>query len=108
VAAAAETLAAEETLVEVTPPAGACVVVVGDTHGQFHDVLRLLELAGCPSPERLFVWNGDYVDRGAWGVETLTLLLAWKVALPHCVTLLRGNHETSARGRVSLCRRAAG
>lgn len=101
VAAATEALSAEETLVALSPVKGASVVVVGDTHGQFHDVLRLLELAGSPTPERLFVWNGDYVDRGAWGVETLALLLAWKVALPHCVTLLRGNHETSVRGRAA-------
>jgi hypothetical protein len=35
------------------------------------------------------------VDRGAWGVETLALLLAWKVALPRHVLLLRGNHEST-------------
>ena len=55
------------------------VVVVGDVHGQLHDVLHLLELTGEPSDERFFVFNGDYVDRGAWGVETYLLLLSWKV-----------------------------
>ena len=38
---------------------------------------------------------GDFVDRGAWGVENLALLLAWKIALPRNVFLLRGNHATS-------------
>jgi hypothetical protein len=38
---------------------------------------------------------GDFVDRGAWGVETLAVLLAWKIALPRHVYLLRGNHESS-------------
>jgi serine/threonine-protein phosphatase 5 len=38
----------------------------------------------------VFIFNGDYVDRGAWGVETLLLLAAWKWALPHNVYLLRG------------------
>lgn len=42
----------------------------------------------------MFVFNGDYVDRGAWGLETFVLLLAWKVFLPHRVFLLRGNHES--------------
>ncbi|XP_074556436.1 serine/threonine-protein phosphatase 7 isoform X1 [Curcuma longa] len=70
------------------------VVVVGDVHGQLHDVLFLLEDAGFPAEDRLFVFNGDYVDRGAWGLETFVLLLAWKVFLPHRVFLLRGNHES--------------
>ncbi|XP_008799140.1 serine/threonine-protein phosphatase 7 [Phoenix dactylifera] len=70
------------------------VVVVGDVHGQLHDVIFLLEDAGFPSEDRFFVFNGDYVDRGAWGLETFVLLLAWKIFLPHRVFLLRGNHES--------------
>lgn len=70
------------------------VVVVGDVHGQLHDVLFLLKDAGFPCDNRFFVFNGDYVDRGAWGLETFLLLLAWKVFLPHRVFLLRGNHES--------------
>ncbi|XP_020268237.1 serine/threonine-protein phosphatase 7 isoform X2 [Asparagus officinalis] len=70
------------------------VVVVGDVHGQIHDVMFLLEDAGFPTEERMFVFNGDYVDRGAWGLETFVLLLAWKVFLPDRVFLLRGNHES--------------
>ncbi|KAF2312532.1 hypothetical protein GH714_034982 [Hevea brasiliensis] len=58
------------------------VVVVGDVHGQLHDLLFLLQDAGFPSDNRFFVFNGDYVDRGAW------------VFLPHRVYLLRGNHES--------------
>ena len=68
--------------------------VVGDTHGQFHDVLRLLSVAGRPSSSHLMVFNGDFIDRGAWGFEVLVLLAAWKVALPHRALLLRGNHES--------------
>ena len=50
-------------------------------------------MAGCPSEGQYFIFNGDFVDRGAWGIETLLLLLAWKLALPHRAFLLRGNHE---------------
>lgn len=57
------------------------VVVVGDLHGQLHDVVFLLHDAGLPSEKRFFVFNGDYVDRGAWGIETFMLLLAWKVCI---------------------------
>ncbi|KAK4261968.1 hypothetical protein QN277_027594 [Acacia crassicarpa] len=74
--------------------AASAVVVVGDVHGQLHDLLFLLRDAGYPSQNRLFVFNGDYVDRGAWGLETFLLLLAWKVFMPHNVYLLRGNHES--------------
>ncbi|KAK9164783.1 hypothetical protein Syun_005685 [Stephania yunnanensis] len=70
------------------------VVVVGDVHGQLHDLLFLLRDAGFPSQNRIFVFNGDYVDRGAWGLETFLLLLAWKVLMPNRVYLLRGNHES--------------
>ncbi|KAL2247161.1 serine/threonine-protein phosphatase 7 [Sesamum indicum] len=70
------------------------VVVVGDVHGQLHDVLFLLRDAGYPANDRFFVFNGDYVDRGAWGLEVFLLLLAWKVLMPNRVYLLRGNHES--------------
>lgn len=55
------------------------VVVVGDIHGQFHDLLYLLENAGFPSENQFYVFNGNYVDKGAWGLEVFLLLLAWKV-----------------------------
>ncbi|KAL6226871.1 hypothetical protein ACLB2K_000831 [Fragaria x ananassa] len=70
------------------------IVVVGDVHGQLHDVLFLLKDSGYPLENRIFVFNGDYVDRGAWGLETLLILLAWKVLMPKSVYLLRGNHES--------------
>lgn len=55
------------------------VVVVGDLHGQLHDLLFLLKDAGFPCQNRFYVFNGDYVDRGAWGLETFLVLLSWKV-----------------------------
>ncbi|XP_058185345.1 serine/threonine-protein phosphatase 7 long form homolog [Rhododendron vialii] len=70
------------------------VVVVGDIHGQLHDLIFLLRDAGFPADNKVFVFNGDYVDRGAWGLETFLLLLAWKVSMPHKVYLLRGYHES--------------
>jgi serine/threonine-protein phosphatase 5 len=65
IVAATKAVAADEALVKVTPPAGARCTVVGDTHGQLHDVLRLFCLAGWPSADSLFVLNGDFVDRRA-------------------------------------------
>ncbi|KAG0567280.1 hypothetical protein M758_7G154900 [Ceratodon purpureus] len=92
--AAHKLLHKEPNCVEVPVDPSCKAVLVGDVHGQFHDVLHLLEIAGPPSANRLFVFNGDYVDRGAWGFETYFYLLAWKLLLPHRVFLLRGNHET--------------
>ncbi|CAN6245668.1 unnamed protein product [Urochloa humidicola] len=84
----------EPNCVVVNPHPDQTVTVVGDVHGQLHDLLFLLQAAGLPSDKRMFVFNGDYVDRGAWGFETLIILLAWKVFLVDYVFLLRGNHET--------------
>ncbi|KAG2278264.1 hypothetical protein Bca52824_060819 [Brassica carinata] len=70
------------------------VVVVGDVHGQLHDLLFLLKDGGFPSQNQFYVFNGDYVDRGAWGLETFLVLLSWKVLMPDRVFLLRGNHES--------------
>jgi len=50
---------------------------------------------GEPSPDTHIIFNGDFVDRGAWGIETLALLAAWRLAAPQHVTLLRGNHESA-------------
>lgn len=92
---ASRELKREKTLLRVTTDEETreCVVV-GDTHGQYHDVLKLFEIAGKPEDGRLYVFNGDFVDRGAWGVELLFTLLAHKVRAPDRVVLLRGNHET--------------
>jgi len=73
--------------------------VVGDVHGQYYDLLRLLEYGGFP-PESNYLFLGDYVDRGRQSIETISLLLAYKVRYPENFFLLRGNHECSSINRI--------
>ena len=53
-----------------------------------HDACHPRE-APCSHPSRVACTPGDYVDRGAWGVETLALFLCLKLALPGQVAMLR-------------------
>lgn len=71
--------------------------IFGDTHGQFQDLAHILSdsVAGFPSKKNIFLFNGDFVDRGAYGVEVVLSLLMMKLACPSAVHLTRGNHETT-------------
>lgn len=86
---ARDILSNESNVQEVRCP----VTVCGDVHGQFHDLMELFKIGG-NSPDTNYLFMGDYVDRGYYSVETVTLLVSLKVRFKDRITILRGNHES--------------
>jgi serine/threonine-protein phosphatase PPG1 len=119
-----ELLMQESNVVHVQAP----VTVVGDIHGQFFDLIEIFKIGGwCPDTNYLFLGKqtsflrrlrksngpaGDYVDRGMFSVETISLLVCLKLRYPHRVHLIRGNHEsrgvTQSYGFYTECSRKYG
>lgn len=107
---AKEILMAEPNVRSVPAPC----TIVGDIHGQYHDLAELFRIGGrCPDTNYVFL--GDYVDRGCvfrsphtglitcrltrflfrfHSVECATLVIALKVRWRDRITILRGNHES--------------
>lgn len=74
------------------------MVVVGDIHGQYFDLIHMFEKIvdpkGLDNVNLLFL--GDFVDRGQYSIEVLIFLLSLKVNYPKSVFMLRGNHESQS------------
>lgn len=105
----------ESMLVDVEAP----VIVYGDIHGQFDDLVDTLRLVrehthdvgGNPS----YLFLGDYVDRGEYSIDVVVLLYCYKIkfasrGMSRKFVILRGNHETDSISRTygfydECCRR---
>ncbi|KAL0207819.1 hypothetical protein P9112_010406 [Eukaryota sp. TZLM1-RC] len=113
---------------QINPPKqGEKLVIVGDLHGQFYDLFdNILSVHGLPMIEDdyinkgrkilfrhkikscnlltksnvTYIFNGDFVDRGRFSVQTFCSLLALALAFPDSVYLNRGNHEEESTASV--------
>lgn len=92
---AREVFLSQPALLELDAP----VKIVGDVHGQYTDLIRMFEMCGFP-PTANYLFLGDYVDRGKQSLETILLLLCYKLKFPENFFLLRGNHECANVTRV--------
>ncbi|MES1909939.1 MAG: hypothetical protein MHM6MM_002617 [Cercozoa sp. M6MM] len=88
VTAAKRLFRAEPNLLRLSDP----ITVCGDVHGQFFDLVRLLEAGGDPASTN-YLFLGDYVDRGCFSTEVVFYLFAFKICYPETFHMLRGNHE---------------
>ena len=73
---AKKVLSAEPNLIR----ANGKVVIVGDTHGQFYDVVAMLrKLKSRDGTPTKVLFMGDYVDRGNYGPEVAAYLFCLKI-----------------------------
>src|SRR3984893_6995757 len=80
-------------------PAGVRIYAVGDIHGRLDLLGKLLarinaDVALRPKERLVYVFLGDYIDRGPFSRETIDRLIEHGAA--HESVFLKGNHELIA------------
>ena len=80
-------------------PEGLRIYAVGDIHGRLDLLDTLLariaaDVAQRPVARAMYLFLGDYIDRGSWSRQTIDRLIAHAAA--HESVFLKGNHEQIA------------
>uniref|UniRef100_A0A8R1HM65 protein-serine/threonine phosphatase n=1 Tax=Caenorhabditis japonica TaxID=281687 RepID=A0A8R1HM65_CAEJA len=88
------------TMVEIEVPAGKKFTICGDVHGQFYDLINIFEINGFPSETNPYLFNGDFVDRGSFSVETIFTMIGFKLLYPNHFFMSRGNHESDVMNKM--------
>ena len=65
----------------------------GDIRGQFYDLLSIFRKHGYP-PDMRYLFLGNIINDGNFGVHCLHLLLLLKLKYPNHIYLLRGRYES--------------
>lgn len=82
------TFLSQPTLLRLGTP----LVIVGDLHGKFSDLMQIFGKFGYPNTTN-YLFLGDLVDRGDNAIDILITLFSFKVMYPENIFILRGNHE---------------
>jgi len=69
------------------------VLAVGDVHGMYEKLIKLMDKIHFLPEEDLLVFLGDYVDRGPDSVQCLEYVFTLQHSCPDSVICLMGNHE---------------
>jgi len=72
VAATEEVVSSQPVLLQLEAP----IQIIGDIHGQYSDLLRMLDFCGLPGNGAKYLFLGDYVDRGPNGIVRAALAAA--------------------------------
>ena len=68
------------------------VMIVGDIHGNIYDLIRVISFFKKSEMSHI-LFLGDYVDRGEFSVDVITILFSLINLFPETYHLIRGNHE---------------
>ena len=69
------------------------ILAVGDIHGMYDKLIKLMEKVQFNPEEDLMIFLGDYIDRGPQSLESLDYVMNLQQQYPERVVCLKGNHE---------------